>query len=109
MGLKIYIVKYYKFRYLCNPSATINDAVTAYDKAFSGSPPESGPYSAPPLPPYIEDATLSPEQDPADPYVIRDTCYHLLKLYCERSHRLERTLAPSTSTPNPLDYRLRSV
>ena len=40
-------------------------------------------------------------------YVVRDMCYHLLKLYSDRSHRMERVLAPTTHSAYQLDYRLR--
>ena len=38
---------------------------------------------------------------------IQDVCYHLLKLYCQKSHPLQPLLNPSSSTPSHLDYRLR--
>ena len=47
------------------------------------------------------------DADEENKFVTRDTCYHLLKLYCKRSHRLERLLSPSTSTALQLDFRLR--
>lgn len=59
-----------------------------------------GSYGAPPLPPYMEN-----NQDFSES--VQDTCYHLIKLYCERSHSLEKALAPSTYTPFQLDYRQR--
>ena len=70
-----------------------------------------GSYASLPLPPYLEesvDKLYAEEQQDADSrYVIRDTCYHLIKLYSDKSHRLERILTPTTSTSNHLDLTLR--
>ena len=97
-------------RYLCNPTASISDALAAYDAAFTGQS-HFGRYAAPPLPPYLEDnVMIQAECSPADregPYAIRDMCYHLLRLHADRSHPMERLLAPTTATANHLDYRLR--
>ena len=51
---------------------------------------------------------IQPDDDPTEMEGSqpKDICYHLLKLYSERSHRLERTLCPNTHTSNPLDYAL---
>ena len=37
---------------------------------------------------------------------LQDVCYHLLRLYCDRSHSLSSLLNPATITPDPLDYRI---
>ena len=68
-----------------------------------------GKYGAPPQPPFMEEHEEYEEEDEVDEnrFVTRDTCYHLLKLYCKRSHRLERLLSPSTSTAHQLDFSLR--
>ena len=69
-----------------------------------------GKYGAPPQPPFMEEhEEYEEEEDEVDEnrFVTRDTCYHLLKLYCKRSHRLERLLSPSTSTAHQLDFSLR--
>lgn len=63
-----------------------------------------GRYGASPHPPYVEE---DEEDEDENKFITRDTCYHLLKLYCKRSHRLERLLSPSTSTALQLDFRLR--
>lgn len=63
-----------------------------------------GRYGATPHPPYVEE---DEEDEDENKFITRDTCYHLLKLYCKRSHRLERLLSPSTSTALQLDFRLR--
>ena len=61
-----------------------------------------GPYAAEPVPPYLEESgeVFSGSK-------IQDVCYHLLRLYADRSHDLHLLLDPSTATPNSLDYRLR--
>lgn len=64
-----------------------------------------GKYGAPPRPPFMEENDEG--EDEENKFVTRDTCYHLLKLYCKRSHRLERLLSPSTSTAHQLDFSLR--
>lgn len=66
-------------------------------------------YSLPPYPPYIDPFSLNQEmQDNSNENEnVYDTCYHLLKLYCDRSHRLDKLLMPETYTTDHLDYRLR--
>lgn len=70
-----------------------------------------GKYGAPPHPPFMEklEENDDDEEEEGDEnqLVTRDTCYHLLKLYCKRSHRLERLLSPSTFTAYQLDFSLR--
>ncbi|XP_064636233.1 nuclear pore complex protein Nup98-Nup96-like isoform X2 [Lineus longissimus] len=93
--------------YHCVPTSTISDAVHEYDCAFKGKRQTS--YCGPPHPPYLEkfkDNVNSVESRADRRTVIRDCCYHILKLYGQRSHRLERILAPTTSTPSHLDHRL---
>ncbi|XP_078371007.1 nuclear pore complex protein Nup98-Nup96-like isoform X3 [Oculina patagonica] len=89
--------------YYCSPTSSISDALRAYDTSFKGST-NNGRYGAPPHPPFMEDE--DEQTDEENKFVTRDTCYHLLKLYCKRSHRLERLLSPSTSTALQLDFRL---
>ena len=36
----------------------------------------------------------------------KDICFHLLKLFSKRSHRLEKVLCPDTHTSDTLDYQL---
>lgn len=55
----------------------------------------------------MEENEEDEHEDEENKFVTRDTCYHLLKLYCKRSHRLERLLSPSTSTAHQLDFSLR--
>ena len=45
-----------------------------------------------------------PEYDPEEQEV-QDVKFHLLKLYCQRSHPLEVLLSPKTHTPDHLDHR----
>ena len=68
-----------------------------------------GIYGTPPRPPFMEekDEDEDEDEDEENKFLTRDTCYHLLKLYCKRSHRLERLLSPSTSTAHQLDFSLR--
>ena len=66
-----------------------------------------GIYGAPPRPPFMEEKDEDEDEDEENKFLTRDTCYHLLKLYCKRSHRLERLLSPSTSTAHQLDFSLR--
>ncbi|XP_052793615.1 nuclear pore complex protein Nup98-Nup96-like [Mya arenaria] len=87
--------------YCCQADAPIQEAVEIYDRSFTGTGDYSS-YCCAPLPPYLEQEGL--ELDREGP--IWDTCYHLLSLYCRRSHPLENLLNPVTSTPSQLDYRL---
>ncbi len=106
----MYITMLLFYRYCCTPSATIADALRIYDTSFQGHE-TYGKYAAPPLPPYLEESLdlemdrLKPKKS-SDKHETFDTCYHLLKLYSDRSHPLERLLSPSTSTPDHLDMRL---
>ncbi|OWF51062.1 Nuclear pore complex protein Nup98-Nup96 [Mizuhopecten yessoensis] len=91
--------------FLCPPSSPIQQALDEYDNGFQGAT-TYGRYCNPPLPPYLEMtsdlSTMGTDQDSA----IQDTSYHLLKLYCQRSHNLQPLLNPSSSTSSHLDYRL---
>ena len=96
-------------RYHCSPCATIADAMEAYKNAFN--PPlrqsallQPGPYAATPLPDYLE-ALKAAEGTTIDD--IQDVCYHLLQLYCNKTHPLHRLLSPTSATANHLDYSLR--
>ncbi len=39
--------------------------------------------------------------------VLFDTCYHLIKLYCDNNHPIEGIIAPLNHSSNQLDFRLR--
>ena len=75
-------------------------------------------YAVPPLPPHLEQNLGGADRPGVLRHyldgqnlrgVVRDTCYHLLKLYSKRDHRLERSLSPATYGFLPLDYFLRLV
>lgn len=93
--------------YQCPPVATIADVLVAYEESFKGDEPLEC-YAQPPKPVYFENKTLSLERDvnSKDEFSVYDICYHLLKLYCDRSHRLDHLLTPTTYTHDPLDHRL---
>ncbi|XP_022250007.1 nuclear pore complex protein Nup98-Nup96-like isoform X2 [Limulus polyphemus] len=93
--------------YHCSPEAGVAQAVADYDKAFQGES-NNEKYAKPPFPPYIENniSQLWDIMKPEETYQLYDTCYHLLKLYCDRSHRLDQLLSPTTSVSSHLDYRL---
>ena len=74
---------------------------------FSQGSSSNGRYGAPPQPPFVEEDEEDEDDDGENRFLTRDTCYHLLKLYCKRSHRLERLLSPATSTAHQLDFSLR--
>ncbi|KAK6637009.1 hypothetical protein RUM43_010680 [Polyplax serrata] len=83
------------FWYLLSPLATIGDIIKKYETAFDGEEA----YACRPNPPYGEATTQNGRH-------IYDLCYHLIKLYCFKSHSLEQLLNPATYTSDPLDHRL---
>ncbi|GFT07519.1 nuclear pore complex protein Nup98-Nup96 [Nephila pilipes] len=89
--------------YQCNPNASIQEAVKEYDESFQGTGPY-GKYSCPPYPIYMDDLDLTEKSEEFDP--VYDTCYHILKLYCDRSYRFDLLLMPETYSTAHLDYRL---
>ncbi|XP_054715876.1 nuclear pore complex protein Nup98-Nup96-like [Uloborus diversus] len=93
--------------YHCTQNASIQEAVKAYDDSFQGTETNQK-YSLPPYPDYFDlDAVIESEVDSTEaPDKIFDTCYHLLKLYCDRTHRFDQLLMPATYTWDHLDYRL---
>ena len=65
------------------------------------------PYAAPPKPCYATDRCAMADSENLEAQrQPKDICYHILKLYSKRSHRLERVLCPNTHTEDPLDYQL---
>jgi hypothetical protein len=38
---------------------------------------------------------------------VYDTCFHLIKLYCNENYSIADTVAPLSHSPNQLDFRLR--
>ena len=88
-------------RYACASNAPISEALRKYEAgSISTSRDISDSYAAPPLPAYLE-KSLGHEEG------LQDICFHLLRLYADRSHDLHVTLDPRTHTPNTLDHRLR--
>jgi nuclear pore complex protein Nup98-Nup96 len=100
--------------YGCSATSSVKDALQQYSVAFKGRKDIEG-YAAPPLPSHLEQ-NLCPVDQPGvlRQFLdgqdlrghVRDTCYHLLKLYCKQDHRLERSLSPATYGFLPLDYFL---
>ncbi|XP_060070181.1 nuclear pore complex protein Nup98-Nup96-like isoform X2 [Ylistrum balloti] len=91
--------------YLCPPSSPIQQALEEYENGFQGAT-TYGRYCNPPLPPYLEMTSDLSTMGTEDNWETKDTCYHLLKLYSQRSHNLQPLLNPSSSTSSHLDYRL---
>ncbi|CAH0385420.1 unnamed protein product [Bemisia tabaci] len=87
------------FWYLGSPADSITTALQAYEKACSGE--EN--YAEKPVP-YYSDGEL--DYDIVRGKEFSDVCFHLLKLYSQRSHPLESLLNPATYTADPLDYSL---
>ena len=95
--------------YQRSSSGLVSDAMTSYEDSFKGRT-STGTCAAEPSPSYLANTQeILPEGDPeeTDHKAIRDTCYHLIKLFCKRSHRLEYTLAPASYTRYQLDASLR--
>ncbi|NXL69817.1 NUP98 protein, partial [Leptocoma aspasia] len=63
-------------------------------------------YACCPLPPYLEDSGCVIEEDDNGGRPLRDVCFHLLKLYSDRSYELDQLLDPRSVTSDPLDFRL---
>lgn len=74
--------------------------MTAYDQSYCGP----SAYASHPLPCYLEKLDIGDVTDD-----VRDVCYHLIKLYCDRTHPLHILLNTAAITDNPLDYSLRFV
>jgi nuclear pore complex protein Nup98-Nup96 len=104
------------------PIHNISDALSAYEQSVSVE------NCSKPVPPYIEDS-VSNSQDTSNAIVpsglnnatseqkqtttspnsssLYDTCYHLIKLYCNSSHPIEHIISPLNHSGNQLDFRLR--
>lgn len=87
------------YRFMCSSSTTVMESLQEYEKAFKGHSAH-GAYAAPPRPSYMETLALDDKD-------VLDVCYHLLKLYSDRTHPLHVLLNPSTMSGNQLDYSLR--
>ena len=91
---------------------SIDDSLASYEKSVLDK------ICTRPVPPYVEDSVSSAASNECDASKtnndqseskhdrIYDTCYHLIKLYCEGNHAIESIIAPLTHTSNQLDYRL---
>ncbi len=74
-------------------------AVATYEAAVG---PEKKGASAPPLPPYLEEASKRGKVNLQE----RDILFHLLKIYSDPVYDLETTLAPRGYSASRADYRL---
>ncbi|NXB03607.1 NUP98 protein, partial [Cnemophilus loriae] len=91
--------------YLLPPTASISKALAMYESAFQNTS-ECEKYACCPLPPYLEDSGCVIEEDENGGRPLRDVCFHLLKLYSDRSYDLDQLLDPRSVTSDPLDFRL---
>ncbi|RMB89601.1 hypothetical protein DUI87_34024 [Hirundo rustica rustica] len=91
--------------YLLPPTASISKALAMYESAFQNTS-ECEKYACCPLPPYLEDSGCVIEEDDNGGRPLRDVCFHLLKLYSDRSYELDQLLDPRSVTSDPLDFRL---
>lgn len=102
--------------YYCDPSASVSDAVVAFDDAcnteidvsvatLSGGFEKGTCIAQPPTPPYLQTTSTAstPSSTNATP---KDISYHLLKLYMDASHSIQQMLLPASITDCPVDYRL---
>ena len=91
--------------YLTHPLSSVSDALYHFEKAFLGTSAH-GVYAAAPKPCYLEEdkpvVIAGVEPDSCLP---QDVKYHLLKLYSDRSHSMEKMLNSSSHTPDQLDCR----
>lgn len=93
-------------------SALLSDALASYEDSFKGRT-SAGVYANEPRPSYLDDEEESQDDSDSEELMehrsktCRDTCYHLIKLFCKRSHRLDSTLAPASYTRHQLDVSLR--
>ncbi|XP_062344221.1 nuclear pore complex protein Nup98-Nup96 isoform X5 [Cinclus cinclus] len=91
--------------YLLPPTASISRALAMYEAAFQNTS-ECEKYACCPLPSYLEDSGCVIEEDDNGGRPLRDVCFHLLKLYSDRSYELDQLLDPRSVTSDPLDFRL---
>lgn len=84
---------------MCPSNATVTECLQEYERALQGKS-EHGKYVALPRPLYMEKLGIEDED-------VLDVCYHLLKLYSDRTHPLHVLLNPTTMLGNQLDYSLR--
>ena len=83
----------------------IATALARYDAAWKETM-DCESYAAPPIPLYMEDCAAA---GAGDSDTIKDTCYHLIKLYCNSGYSLSELLSSASNTADPLDYHVRYV
>lgn len=81
--------------YLCSPTASVTDALLAYERSFEIDEMNVEM----PYPPYFAQYKSTKKH--------HDLRYHLLKLFSIRSHPMETLLHPANSTPDICDFRSR--
>ncbi|KAF2984814.1 hypothetical protein EK904_013787 [Melospiza melodia maxima] len=79
---------------------------TVAESEYRVNTSECEKYACCPLPPYLEDSGYVIEEDDNGGRPLRDVCFHLLKLYSDRSYELDQLLDPRSVTSDPLDFRL---
>jgi len=86
--------------FLTHPLSSVSDTLRAFDAAWQGE----HAYSSLPHPKYLEDpeGSVEPGNTNSSPLDIK---YHLIKLYSDRSHKLESVLSPTSHTSDLLDFR----
>ncbi|CAF0852273.1 unnamed protein product [Brachionus calyciflorus] len=82
--------------YQCLPINSITDALNQYEKSVSND------ICTKPVPTYVEDTIT----DTKNPINLLDTCYHLIKLYCNNTYPIQDIISPLNHGPNQLDFRL---
>ena len=83
------------------PVENISNALSSFEKNVEAS------YCRKPYPPYIEDkAETNKSNTRANSKEYFDTCYHLIKLFCDKTHPLVEIVSPQCHTNNMLDLRL---
>ena len=116
-------------RYNCLPINSIHDVLNSFEKSLSEN------LCNKPLPPYLEDSVSVPKlafdksklynpasshqsfksnisffsQTPVAPVVkdTYDTCFHLIKLFCDEKYPIADIISPLNHNANQLDFRLR--
>ena len=83
----------------------IATALARYDAAWKETM-DCESYAAPPMPLYMEDCAAAGTGDSDS---TKDTCYHLIKLYCNSGYSLSELLSSASNTADPLDYHVRYV
>uniref|UniRef100_A0A1B6CZW3 Nuclear pore complex protein Nup98-Nup96 n=2 Tax=Clastoptera arizonana TaxID=38151 RepID=A0A1B6CZW3_9HEMI len=87
--------------YVSSSVASVTDALLNYESAFTEN---EAMFVKSPHPEYYTNANMEWEATSGKP--VYDICYHLLKLYSNRTHSLEPLLNPAAYSPDSLDYRL---